>query len=125
MPSNASNGTGLDAATAKSDQDAANALGQIPAAGTDPNSVKAWWNGLTNAQQQRMIPATTRSATSTASPQSPNPDHHVAFGRDPSVPQFGAQIIPTSPRTDHSGYWDPNSASLIAIGQAIAGKPIS
>ncbi|MEV7773083.1 alpha/beta hydrolase [Kitasatospora sp. NPDC086791] len=54
-----------------------------------------------------------------------NPDHHVAFGRDPSVPQFGARIIPTDPGTDHSGYWAKNSASLIAMGQAIAGKPIS
>ncbi|MFF2080928.1 alpha/beta hydrolase [Kitasatospora sp. NPDC058162] len=53
------------------------------------------------------------------------PDHHVAFGRDPSVPQFGAQIIPTSPGTDHSGYWENGSASLIAMGKAIAGKPIS
>ncbi|GAB7181702.1 hypothetical protein ATKI12_1533 [Kitasatospora sp. Ki12] len=54
-----------------------------------------------------------------------NPDHHVAFGRDPSVPQFGAQALPTSPGTDHSGYWEPNSPSLVAMGQAIAGKPIS
>ncbi|MEV7026785.1 alpha/beta hydrolase [Kitasatospora sp. NPDC093558] len=55
LATNASNGTGLDSATAKADADAANALQQIPAAGTDPNSVKAWWNGLTDAQQQRMI----------------------------------------------------------------------
>ncbi|GAB7185273.1 hypothetical protein ATKI12_5104 [Kitasatospora sp. Ki12] len=55
LATNASNGTGLDAATAKADTDAANALHQIPAAGTDPNSVKTWWNGLTDAQQQRMI----------------------------------------------------------------------
>ncbi|AUY50826.1 alpha/beta hydrolase [Streptomyces sp. CB01881] len=55
LATNASSGTGLDSATVKADTDAANALQQIPAAGTDPNSVKAWWNGLTDAQQQRMI----------------------------------------------------------------------
>ncbi|MBD0693841.1 alpha/beta hydrolase [Streptomyces sp. CBMA123] len=55
LAGNASNGTGLDSATAKSDTDAANALQTIPPAGTDPNSVKAWWNGLTDDQQQRMI----------------------------------------------------------------------
>ncbi|MFE5586032.1 alpha/beta hydrolase [Kitasatospora sp. NPDC056531] len=55
LATNASNGTGLDSATAKADTDAAKALQQIPAAGTDPNSVKAWWNGLTDDQQQRMI----------------------------------------------------------------------
>ncbi|MFJ2188602.1 alpha/beta hydrolase [Kitasatospora sp. NPDC087861] len=55
LATNASSGTGLDSATAKTDLDAANALQQIPAAGTDPNSVKAWWNGLTDDQQQRMI----------------------------------------------------------------------
>ncbi|MFF2080932.1 alpha/beta hydrolase [Kitasatospora sp. NPDC058162] len=55
LATNASNGTGLDSATAKADQSAADALSQIPAAGTDPNSVKAWWNGLTDEQQQRMI----------------------------------------------------------------------
>ncbi|MFE5582481.1 alpha/beta hydrolase [Kitasatospora sp. NPDC056531] len=55
LATNASNGTGLDSATAKADTDAANALQQAPAAGTDPNSVKAWWNSLTDAQQQRMI----------------------------------------------------------------------
>ncbi|MGW3046017.1 alpha/beta hydrolase [Kitasatospora sp. NPDC001159] len=55
LATNAINGTGLDSATAKADTDAANALQQIPAAGTDPNSVKAWWNGLTDDQQQRMI----------------------------------------------------------------------
>ncbi|MBP0453839.1 hypothetical protein J5Y04_30495 [Kitasatospora sp. RG8] len=55
LATNASSGTGLDSATVKADTDAANALQQIPAAGTDPNSVKAWWNGLTDAQQQRII----------------------------------------------------------------------
>ncbi|MER7672386.1 alpha/beta hydrolase [Kitasatospora sp. NPDC096128] len=55
LATNATNGTGLDAATAKADQTAADALSQVPAAGTDPNSVKAWWNGLTDAQQQHMI----------------------------------------------------------------------
>ena len=55
LATNASNGTGLDSATAKADTDAANALEQVPAAGTDPNSVKAWWNGLTDEQQHRMI----------------------------------------------------------------------
>ncbi|MFH9349938.1 alpha/beta hydrolase [Kitasatospora sp. NPDC017646] len=55
LATNAGNGTGLDSATAKADTDAANALEQVPAAGTDPNSVKAWWNGLTDEQQRRMI----------------------------------------------------------------------
>ncbi|MER7770450.1 alpha/beta hydrolase [Kitasatospora sp. NPDC096140] len=55
LATNASNGTGLDSTTVKADTDAANALQQVPAAGTDPNSVKAWWNGLTDAQQQRMV----------------------------------------------------------------------
>ncbi|MFD7454704.1 alpha/beta hydrolase [Kitasatospora sp. NPDC059827] len=55
LATNASNGTGLDSATAKADQAAADALGQIPPAGTDPNSVKAWWNGLTDEQQHRMV----------------------------------------------------------------------
>ncbi|MET8622290.1 alpha/beta hydrolase [Kitasatospora sp. NPDC004669] len=55
LATNASNGTGLDSATAKTDTDAANALLQAPAAGTDPNSVKAWWNSLTDDQQHRMI----------------------------------------------------------------------
>ncbi|MEU9046193.1 MULTISPECIES: alpha/beta hydrolase [unclassified Kitasatospora] len=54
-----------------------------------------------------------------------NPDHHVAFGRDPSVDQFGAHILPTSPGTGHSDYWNNGSASLRAMGEAIAGKPIS
>ncbi|MFJ7248159.1 alpha/beta hydrolase [Kitasatospora sp. NPDC098652] len=53
-----------------------------------------------------------------------NPDHHLSFGRDPSVPQFGAQIIPTGPGTDHSAYWNQRSPSLVAMGQIIAGKPI-
>ena len=55
LATNASNGTGLDSATAKADQAATDALSQVPAAGTDPNSVKAWWNGLTDEQQHRMI----------------------------------------------------------------------
>ncbi|MFE5582099.1 alpha/beta hydrolase [Kitasatospora sp. NPDC056531] len=55
LATNATNGTGLDAATAKADQAAADALSQVPAAGTDPASVKKWWNGLTDAQQQHMI----------------------------------------------------------------------
>ncbi|MER7752787.1 alpha/beta hydrolase [Kitasatospora sp. NPDC097643] len=55
LASNASNGTGLDSATAKTDLAAANALETVPAAGTDPNSVKGWWNSLTDEQQHRMI----------------------------------------------------------------------
>ncbi|MFD8705624.1 alpha/beta hydrolase [Kitasatospora sp. NPDC059648] len=55
LATNAGNGTGLDSATAKADTAAANALEQVPAAGTDPNSVKAWWNGLTDEQQHRMV----------------------------------------------------------------------
>ncbi|MFI6154214.1 alpha/beta hydrolase [Kitasatospora sp. NPDC051170] len=55
LATNASDGTALDSATAKADTDAANALQQIPAAGTDPKNVKDWWNSLTDAQQQRLI----------------------------------------------------------------------
>ncbi|MFD8705627.1 alpha/beta hydrolase [Kitasatospora sp. NPDC059648] len=55
LATNATNGTGLDSATAKADQAATDALSQVPPAGTDPNSVKKWWNGLTDAQQQHMI----------------------------------------------------------------------
>ncbi|MEV7598454.1 alpha/beta hydrolase [Kitasatospora sp. NPDC089797] len=54
-----------------------------------------------------------------------SPDHHLAFGRDPSVPQFGAVALPTSPGTDHSGYWEKGSRSLRAMGEAITGRPIS
>ncbi|MFH9349935.1 alpha/beta hydrolase [Kitasatospora sp. NPDC017646] len=52
---NASNATGLDSTVATNDTAAANALEQVPAAGTDPNSVQDWWNGLTDEQQRRMI----------------------------------------------------------------------
>ncbi|MFI9325503.1 alpha/beta hydrolase [Kitasatospora aureofaciens] len=52
---NASNATGLDSTVATNDTAAANALDQVPAAGTDPNSVQDWWNGLTDEQQRRMI----------------------------------------------------------------------
>ncbi|MFB7617072.1 alpha/beta hydrolase [Kitasatospora sp. NPDC056181] len=52
---NATSGTGLDAGTAKADQDAIAALDQAPPAGTDPNAVKAWWNSLTDEQQHRFV----------------------------------------------------------------------
>ncbi|MFF2951916.1 alpha/beta hydrolase [Kitasatospora sp. NPDC057965] len=57
LASNASNGTGLNAATVAQDQAAETARENIPVAGTDPNSVKQWWNGLTEAQQQKFIEA--------------------------------------------------------------------
>ncbi|MER7672393.1 alpha/beta hydrolase [Kitasatospora sp. NPDC096128] len=55
LTTNATNGTGLDSTVATNDTAAANALEQVPAAGTDPNSVQAWWNSLTDEQQHRMI----------------------------------------------------------------------
>ncbi|MBD0693844.1 alpha/beta hydrolase [Streptomyces sp. CBMA123] len=55
LSTNATNGTGLDSTVATNDTAAANALSQIPAAGTDPNSVQAWWNSLTDEQQHRLI----------------------------------------------------------------------
>ncbi|MFG2848929.1 alpha/beta hydrolase [Kitasatospora sp. NPDC048296] len=55
LATNASNGTGLDAATAAKDQAAEYAREQIPAAGTDPNSVKKWWDGLTDTERQKFI----------------------------------------------------------------------
>ncbi|MEE1821756.1 alpha/beta hydrolase [Streptomyces sp. BE20] len=55
LATNASNGTGLNAATVAQDLAAETAREQIPVAGTDPNSVKQWWSGLTPAQQQRFV----------------------------------------------------------------------
>ncbi|MGW3045630.1 alpha/beta hydrolase [Kitasatospora sp. NPDC001159] len=55
LATNASNGTGLDAATVAKDQAAETAREQVPAAGTDPNSVKQWWNSLTDTEQQKFI----------------------------------------------------------------------
>ncbi|MEU9041071.1 MULTISPECIES: alpha/beta hydrolase [unclassified Kitasatospora] len=52
---NASNGTGLDAATVAKDQAAETGREQVPASGTDPNSVKQWWNGLTDSERQKFI----------------------------------------------------------------------
>ncbi|MBO1416572.1 alpha/beta hydrolase [Streptomyces sp. FH025] len=52
---NAGSGAGLDAATAKTDLAAADALERIPAPGTDPTGVKTWWDGLTDEQRHRMI----------------------------------------------------------------------
>ncbi|MET8701830.1 alpha/beta hydrolase [Kitasatospora sp. NPDC004723] len=51
-----------------------------------------------------------------------NPDHHLIHGRDPMVPDFGARVIPTTPGTGHSDYWNDGSASLQAMGEIIAGK---
>ncbi|MBV2156751.1 alpha/beta hydrolase [Kitasatospora sp. SUK 42] len=55
LAGNAGNGTGLDAATARTDLAAADALDQAPATGTDPAGVKAWWNSLTDEQRHRMV----------------------------------------------------------------------
>ncbi|MEU4113553.1 alpha/beta hydrolase [Kitasatospora sp. NPDC028055] len=55
LATNASNGTGLDAATVAKDQAAETAREQIPAAGTDPASVKQWWNGLSDSERQKFI----------------------------------------------------------------------
>ncbi|MDH6141193.1 hypothetical protein P3T35_003210 [Kitasatospora sp. GP30] len=52
---NATSGTGLDSATAGADQQTENNRENIPQQGTDPNKVKAWWNGLTPAEQQDLI----------------------------------------------------------------------
>ncbi|MFG2904487.1 alpha/beta hydrolase [Kitasatospora sp. NPDC048286] len=52
---NASSGTGLDAATVKKDQEAVAARDVVPPAGTDTDTVKRWWDSLTEAQQQRFI----------------------------------------------------------------------
>ncbi|WP_395293971.1 alpha/beta hydrolase [Kitasatospora hibisci] len=57
LAANASSGTGLNAATVAQDQAAETARENIPAVGTDPNSVKQWWSGLTEAQQQRFVDA--------------------------------------------------------------------
>ncbi|MFJ9845379.1 alpha/beta hydrolase [Kitasatospora sp. NPDC101155] len=53
--SNAGNGLGLDAATVAKDLTASNAGEQAPPAGTDPTSVKKWWNGLTETERQNFI----------------------------------------------------------------------
>ncbi|MEV7022547.1 alpha/beta hydrolase [Kitasatospora sp. NPDC093558] len=55
LATNASNGTGLDAATVAKDQAAETAREQIPAAGTDPGSVKQWWTSLTDTERQNFI----------------------------------------------------------------------
>ncbi|MFI6849442.1 hypothetical protein OG535_39190 [Kitasatospora sp. NBC_00085] len=52
---NAGNGMGLDAAMVAKDQAAETAREQIPAKGTDPASVKKWWDGLTETEQQKFI----------------------------------------------------------------------
>ncbi|MFI6151544.1 alpha/beta hydrolase [Kitasatospora sp. NPDC051170] len=55
LSQNGSNGTGLDSATVTKDGNDVAALDKAPAPGTDPNTVKTWWNSLTEAQQQRYI----------------------------------------------------------------------
>ncbi|MFE5584056.1 alpha/beta hydrolase [Kitasatospora sp. NPDC056531] len=55
LATNASNGLGLDAAMVAKDQAAETAREQIPAKGTDPASVKKWWDGLTDTEQQKFI----------------------------------------------------------------------
>ncbi|WP_051831054.1 MULTISPECIES: alpha/beta hydrolase [Streptomyces] len=52
---NASNGTGLDAATVAQDLAAQTGREQIPPAGTEPASVKKWWDGLTDTERQKFI----------------------------------------------------------------------
>ncbi|MER7581923.1 alpha/beta hydrolase, partial [Kitasatospora sp. NPDC097691] len=52
---NASNGTGLDAATVAKDLAAQTGREQIPPAGTDPASVKQWWDGLTDTERQTFL----------------------------------------------------------------------
>ncbi|MFF7994743.1 alpha/beta hydrolase [Kitasatospora xanthocidica] len=52
---NAGDGTGLDAATVAKDQAAETARERIPPAGTDPASVKKWWDGLTDTERQKFI----------------------------------------------------------------------
>lgn len=52
---NAVNGTGLDSASAGADQQTENNRENIPQQGSDPAAVKAWWNGLTPAEQQDLI----------------------------------------------------------------------
>ncbi|MER7579727.1 alpha/beta hydrolase, partial [Kitasatospora sp. NPDC097691] len=52
---NASSGTGLDAATVAKDLAAQTGREQIPPAGTDPTSVKQWWDGLSDSERQTFI----------------------------------------------------------------------
>ncbi|WP_280726819.1 alpha/beta hydrolase [Kitasatospora sp. MAA4] len=52
---NATNGTGLDSATAGADQRTEAGRENIPAQGSTPAQVKAWWAGLTPAEQQDLI----------------------------------------------------------------------
>ncbi|WP_035798489.1 alpha/beta hydrolase [Kitasatospora mediocidica] len=52
---NATSGTGLDSATAGADQRTEAARENIPAQGSTPAQVKAWWAGLTPAEQQDLI----------------------------------------------------------------------
>ncbi|MGH3767323.1 MAG: alpha/beta hydrolase [Pseudonocardiaceae bacterium] len=49
-------------------------------------------------------------------------DRPQVFGRDPSVPQFGANQLPTDSGGDHSHYFDQASPSLKAIGQVAVGQ---
>ncbi|MGZ8178833.1 alpha/beta hydrolase [Williamsia sp. SKLECPSW1] len=56
------------------------------------------------------------------------------LGRDPTSPLFGAQQLPAAPGSppwdahsrygaeNHSGYWDPGSPTLAAMGAVIAGR---
>lgn len=52
---NATNGTGLDSVTAGQDQQADAARENLPPKGSTPDQVKAWWAGLTPAEQHDLI----------------------------------------------------------------------
>ncbi|MEU9040112.1 MULTISPECIES: alpha/beta hydrolase [unclassified Kitasatospora] len=51
----AADGTGLTGAAVSADRAADDATDHVPPAGTKPADVKTWWDGLTSAQQQRLI----------------------------------------------------------------------
>ncbi|MET8623280.1 alpha/beta hydrolase [Kitasatospora sp. NPDC004669] len=52
-------------------------------------------------------------------------DNHMIHGRQTTVPEFGAHVLRTNPEGGHSDYWNDNSPTLPAMGEVIAGKPVS
>jgi len=40
------------------------------------------------------------------------PEHDLRFGRNPSDPDFGAQVFTSAPGAGHLGYWDQGTPSL-------------
>ncbi|TQF04407.1 hypothetical protein E6W39_22005 [Kitasatospora acidiphila] len=52
---NATSGKGLDTATSGADQQTENNRENIPAKGSDPKQVKAWWDSLTPQEQHDLI----------------------------------------------------------------------